>query len=150
MSIKITGRIEADGTWKIKARLYYNDKTYPYEIEFLIDSGAETTLITDKEARRADREFGYYSLKTKEVEIGGAGSCMGRPILKAGIVFSEDGKMKDPELCRTIYVPDPKAYRTGANLIGRDILGLYNVYTNIKLRKIVLKRIQTSYMFGDE
>jgi hypothetical protein len=148
LSIRIAGRIAVDGTWRIKAQLYYNARIYPNEMEFLIDTGAESTVICDKDAKRMG--LGYHSLKTKEKEMGGAGHCMGRPLLKAGIVFSENGKINNPDEVRQIYVPHPKDYRTGCNLVGLDVLGFYNVFTNIKLRKVVLKRIQTAYMFGDE
>ena len=148
MSIRIIGRIEVDGTWRIKAGLCHNAMIYPTEMEFLIDTGAESTVICDKDAKRLN--LGYHTLKTKEVEMGGAGKCMGRPIFNVGIVFSENGENKDPEEISKIYVPDPETYRTGANLIGRDILEYYNVFTNWDLRKVVLKRRKTNYMFGDK
>jgi hypothetical protein len=139
MGIIFEGRIMFDGTWRIKGQLYYNGQTYPKEIEFLIDSGAESTLITDNTAKKADRDLGYHALKTPEVQMGGAGSCMGRPIFKAGIVFSNKDGVTDLKLCQKICVPNPKDYRWGAtNLLGRDILNQYNIRTNIKRNKVIL------------
>lgn len=86
MSIQITGKIEIDGTWQIKARLCHNGNTYPNEMKFLIDTGAESTVICNKDAKRLNPDFAYSKLTTEEKEMGGAGSCNGRPIYKVGIV----------------------------------------------------------------
>jgi hypothetical protein len=144
MGITHVGRIE-NGWWMIKARLYYEGKTYQKELDFIIDSGAETTVLSDQDARKLG--FGFDKLPNSyEAEMGGAGSCKGRPLFNAGIVFSDDEIKNHMEPCIKIYIPDPETYRTGENLIGRDILSLYDIITNNESRIITLKGVKNNYM----
>jgi hypothetical protein len=122
------GRIES-GWWMVKARLHCNGKIYPKEIDFFIDTCAEYTVLSDQEAKPLG--LGFDTLTgVEKIDISGAGKCMGRPLLNAGIVFSGDDKIKGffLEICPKILVPDPKDYHARCNLIGLDILKHYREF----------------------
>jgi len=134
-----------DGWWMIKARLYYNKKLYSTEIEFLIDTGADKTIVSDQCAKRLGLGYDGLSGEFKTV-LRGVGKCQARPLPNSGLVFSEECGIKNlVEPCTTIFVPDPENYES-ANLLGRDVLNQYNVIANNKQKLIVLKRVKPNYM----
>lgn len=149
MSITHIGYFADDGFWRIKAKLNYEGKTKQNILDFLIDSGSATTIISPQDAD--EMGIGFDTLiDARETNLYGAGACKGREILNPiGIVFFENSEVENlVEPCIKIYVPDPEIWKSG-NILGLDILNRYNITTDIENNKIYLTSIKDNYMTCD-
>jgi hypothetical protein len=141
MRKRIVGKIQSDGMWIINVKLCYNKKLYTKEITFMIDSGAQETVLSNLEAKEL-MGIGFDDLpEENEISIEGFVDCKARPLLNPLIVFSEE--LMEP--CARILILDPNKFNKRANLIGRDILNQYNVVTNMKHRQVTLIRLEDNY-----
>ena len=143
--MRLQGRI-SEGLWRIDAKLYFNGKTYPDTIEFLIDSGAQATILSSSDAKTLKITFDGLE-GAKEIEIIGYGKCPARQLFNAGIVFSSEDDTEDLlEPSPMIYLADGQNNRSGYSVIGQDVLSRYNVVANNKTKKVYLILITSSYI----
>jgi hypothetical protein len=142
--VRLQGRISED-LWRIDAKLYFNGKTYPDTIEFLIDSGAQATILSSSDAKTLKIKFDDLE-GSKEIEIIGYGKCPARQLFNAGIVFSSEDDEDLLEPSPKIYLADGQNNHSGYSVIGQDILSRYNVVANNKTKKVYLILITNSYI----
>jgi len=134
------GYYSNSGRWMIDARLVYND-TFPTEtISFMIDSGAENSMISLLNAKKLGIDVLSLSGK-KDLRGLGGGICKAR-VLYCNLAFLEEGDGEyHIEPCHELFIGEEKEHCQG-NIIGLDILNRFNVITNFEARKISLERIK--------
>jgi len=139
------GYISEDGFWKIEARLHFDSKEYPNKIEFLIDSGSGSTILsphTADELGIAFDDLKYYN----KLQLMGPTGCMGRQLPGANLIFNTKS-VNILELCPRMYMADPQKWESDYNLIGQDILKSFNVVSNNKTKIVMLILSRDKYEF---
>jgi hypothetical protein len=140
LTIEIKGHItKKDGLWRINAQLYFNDELDEKMVEFIIDSGSEITLLSPNVAKRIGFSFDTLPV-IDEIPIGGPGECTARYLPNVSIIFKGIDWITQ---CR-MYVPNPKCWKKrGWSLVGQDVLRQFNLTSDNKNKRIVLKPISS-------
>ena len=118
--MSLTGQFkDATGIPSIEARVAFPDFDLAAKILFLLDTGAETTLLMPRDARRLGIDFGR--LTPSFDLVSGVGGAIRLYRADASLIFSDDENAYVYQATLAIAEPNPDA-ATLPSLLGRDIL----------------------------
>jgi hypothetical protein len=141
MAIICNGYISDSGRWMIEARLFYNDIFRPEFVSFIIDSGADISMLSPTHAMNLKIDIESLPRRRKNVSGLGGGECKVRKLYaKFAFPISFDGRMSYLfEDCYELLIGE-KDGKCWESIIGQDILKRFNLKANVKNHEIILVR----------
>lgn len=116
----LTGRFgETTGRPYLEGRLYIPSQSINLNISFVVDTGADITLLMPSDGRRTTLD---YSLLSGDKEIGGASGPMNIFTESAFLVFAEPKKRLVVYALDLGIAPDVPELESTNSLLGRDVL----------------------------
>ncbi|MCJ7443947.1 MAG: retropepsin-like domain-containing protein [Methanotrichaceae archaeon] len=133
------------GLLRANALLLYNNKISDVLIDFLIDTGADATMLSPQDAMRIGIDI---SSLDQGGEISGVGGSIETRVLKdVGLIFinPDNNKLElecHLEFCENLLV-GPDGWTFGS-ILGRDVTNRFNMNTDIENSKFSLTRIESN------
>ena len=137
MKIERKGSISQNGFWGISAKLCKKGEPIEPEVNFIIDSGSEISILSPNIANSIGIKFNNLP-SDSEIDIGNSGKCLARRLNDFDIILDHDDESDEFIVICKMYVPDENWKRPDFSLIGQDVLSQFDIKSDIRNKSILL------------
>lgn len=94
-----------------------------HDISFLVDTGAQTTVLMPADAERMELPFHELDTPIKNLGVGGEGEAFEEPAM---VAFDDGAAFKIFQIRLSITAPEP-VLMAAPSLLGRDVLNRWSI-----------------------
>ena len=125
----IRGRFDADGRPFLEARVYIRSLKISADIPFLVDTGADRTVVMPTDGARLNINYEKLSDPITSLGIGGASEDFQ---VDATIFFKDEDESLVGYSCKLVVTRPAKEKLKLPSLLGRNVLDRWNLTYNAR------------------